>query len=646
MLSFKRKKIIYILLTFILIINIFYIGQNGNNSYAASAGKITDGVTNVNFRVAPNGNAVTDENGKGIKLNGGQELTVLDTTNSAWYKVSLVYNGNSYTGYVSSQFVTLTDGNPDTSSADTTTQGGTDEIAEAGGGALEGAGADFEAQLAAEGFPESYKVLLRDIHAIHPNWQFKAVQTGIDWNTLISNEVNKQGQVKNLIYGASSAPHYNWRSIGVGYNPATNTWSPFDGKIWFAASDDLVRYYIDPRTYLYENFVFVFESLSYQEGVQNKQGVEAILNGSFMYNATPPGESRQYSDIIMEAAAQSGVSPYHIASRIKLEMGNTGGVAAKGTSSSYPGIYNYYNIGAFDTANGSPVEKGLYWASQSGSYGRPWNSVSKSIIGGAQYLGASYIQRGQDTLYTQKFNVTYTGNLFNHQYMSNIQSPTTESQTNYRAYKANNLLDSTMVFKIPVYKNMPATACVKPADSGNPNNWLKTLSISGYSITPTFAVNNVTDYSLIVGSSVSSITVSGSPVVSTSSVSGTGTINLIEGTNYIKINVIAQTGAVRTYTLTVVRGNAAAGSQTIGTDMSASSSGGTSGGSTSASKGDVNGDGKISVLDIVKIQRVIVGLDTADAALTAACDLNGDGKVSVLDIVKLQRHIVGIETIG
>ena len=230
--------------------------------------------------------------------------------------------------------------------------------------------------------------------------------------------------------------------------------------------------------------------------------------------------------------------------------------------------------------------------------------------------------------------------------MSNIQSPTTESQTNYKAYKANNLLESTMVFKIPVYSNMPATACVKPADSGNPNNWLKTLSISGYSITPTFAVNNVTDYSLIVGSSVSSITVSGSPVVSTSSVSGTGTINLIEGTNYIKINVIAQTGATRTYTLTVVRGNAAAGSQTIGTDMSASSSGGTSGGSTSASKGDVNGDGKISVLDIVKIQRVIVGLDTADAALTAACDLNGDGKVSVLDIVKLQRHIVGIETIG
>ena len=220
--------------------------------------------------------------------------------------------------------------------------------------------------------------------------------------------------------------------------------------------------------------------------------------------------------------------------------------------------------------------------------------------------------------------------------MTNVQAPTSESQINYRAYRDNNLLNSSMVFKIPVYKNMPETACVKPADSGNPNNWLGSLGISGYSITPTFAVNNVTDYSLIVDSSVSSITVSASPVVSTSTVTGTGTVNLAQGTNYIKINVTAQTGVTRTYTLTVVRGNASAGTNTVGG----------SGGASSGVKGDINGDGKISVLDIVKIQRLIVGLDSLDSTATAACDLNGDGKVSVLDIVKLQRHIVGIEMIN
>ncbi|MBQ8085125.1 MAG: cadherin-like beta sandwich domain-containing protein, partial [Lachnospiraceae bacterium] len=214
---------------------------------------------------------------------------------------------------------------------------------------------------------------------------------------------------------------------------------------------------------------------------------------------------------------------------------------------------------------------------------------------------------------------------------------TSESQINYRAYRDNNLLNSSMVFKIPVYKNMPETACVKPADSGNPNNWLGALEISGYSITPSFAVNNVTDYSLIVDSSVSSINVSASPVASTSTVTGAGAVNLAEGTNYIKINVTAQTGVTRTYTLTVVRGDASAGTNNIDNGSSGASMG---------TKGDINGDGKISVLDIVKIQRLIVGLDSLDSAMTSACDLNGDGKVSVIDIFKLQRHIVGIETIN
>ncbi|MBQ9610633.1 MAG: cadherin-like beta sandwich domain-containing protein [Lachnospiraceae bacterium] len=637
----KRKKSIYILLVFSLIINILAFSQTCYNISAASVGKINDGVTGVNFREAPNGDIVTDSDGNGIRLNEGQELTILDTTNSAWYKVSVIYNGERYTGYVSSQFITITGEVEDTGyDADEAVEltDVNDDL---------NAASDFEASL--QGFPESYKILLRDIHDKYPLWQFVPVQTGIDWNTLVDKEVNKSGQIKNLIYGAGSSPHYNWRSLSVGYSPATNTWYPYDGKTWFAASDEIVEYYLDPRTYLYENFIFVFESLSYQEGMQNEIGVESILSGSFMHDAVPENESKKYSEIIMEAANQSGVSPYHIASRIKQEMGNTPGAAALGTHPSYPGIYNYFNIGAFDTPDGSPVTKGLAWASAEGSYGRPWNTVSASIIGGSEYLGESYIKRGQDTLYTQKFNVTYAGNLFNHQYMSNIQAPASESQINYKAYKENNLLNSSMVFKIPVYKNMPETACVKPADSGNPNNWLGSLDISGYSITPTFAVNNVTEYSLIVDSSVSSINIMASPVASTSTVSGAGKINLEKGTNYIKINVTSQTGLTRTYTLTVVRGKASDGSTNIdNTDTTTESPNNATETDSDVTKinGDINGDGKITVLDIVKIQRIIVGLDDLDDAMTKACDLNGDGKVTVLDIVKLQRHIVGIENIN
>jgi hypothetical protein len=352
-----------------------------------------------------------------------------------------------------------------------------------------------------------------------------------------------------------------------------------------------------------------------------------------MSKSKPSGESRTYAQLIMEAAAQSGVSPYYIASRIKQEMGNTIGTASSGKNSTYPGIYNFYNIGANDSTTTSAAVNGLKWAATSGSYNRPWNSAAKSIINGAKYLAASYIAVGQDTVYTQKFNVTNKASLYSHQYMTNVQAPATEAPKTYSAYKSNNILDSSLVFKIPVYNNMPSTAVSKPADSGNPNNWLKTLTVNGYSLTPTFTVSSTTNYSLIVSQSVSSITIKATTVNANAKISGTGTIKLSSGTNNININVTAQNGSVRTYTLTVVRGNASQGTTTI------------NGSTTSGTKGDLNGDGKISAADIVKLQRIIVGLDTQNSNTLAIGDLNGDGKISAADIVKIQRHIVGLETI-
>ena len=45
------------------------------------------------------------------------------------------------------------------------------------------------------------------------------------------------------------------------------------------------------------------------------------------------------------------------------------------------------------------------------------------------------------------------------------------------------------------------------------------------------------------------------------------------------------------------------------------------------------------------MQRLIVGLDTLNSDVLAIADINGDGKITALDIVKIQRHIVGLETI-
>ena len=560
----------------------------------------------LRLREAPDGAEMKDASGNTIYLRAGTRVNILDTSNSTWYKISVIYSGQEYTGYSASQYISVDQ------AGGTTTNPTAD--------------ADFETKLANQGFPESYKIMLRGLHSKYPNWEFKAVHTGLDWSTVVSGEVNSPSKVKNLIQGTSSLPRYSWRSTSVGYNYKNDTWSPYDGYNWYAASDEIIAYYLDPRTYLYENYIFVFESLSYVDGMQTAQGVESILAGTFMANTVPNGETLTYAQLIVEAAKNSGVSPYHIASRIKQEMGASGNVCAFGTSTAYPNIYNFYNIGAYD--GGDAATKGLAWAAvEGGSYGRPWNTPYKSILGGAQFLGTSYINVKQNTLYTQKFNVTNNSCLFSHQYMTNVQAPSTEARNVYAAYSKNNLLNSSLVFEIPVYKNMPEVAVEKPADAGNPNNWLAALSVDGYVLTPAFDVNMTTDYTLNVSDSISSINIAATPVNKNARVSGTGTINLAAGTNTVNIVVTAQNGSTRTYKLIVNRGAATPGSTTT---------------PTVAATADLNGDNVINYKDIVKIQRIIMGLETGNGQVG---DINKDGVINYKDIVKVQRHIMGLELI-
>ena len=56
---------------------------------------------------------------------------------------------------------------------------------------------------------------------------------------------------------------------------------------------------------------------------------------------------------------------------------------------------------AYQSGSMSAIERGLV-ASQSGSYGRPWNTVEKSILGGALNYGDNYVKAGQNTFYLKK----------------------------------------------------------------------------------------------------------------------------------------------------------------------------------------------------------------------------------------------------
>lgn len=667
----RIKKILSISLSVILTLGLFQILNLNNNTgivMAETIAQITPGTTSVNVR-----KSATTASSVLTQVNGGQPLRILDQPNSSWYHVTFTKGNTTYTGYVHADYVSVTS-SENMGTSDT----------------------DFEAYLTAQGFPESYKPYLRALHASHTEWKFVAVQTGLDWNTVIENERNKQGQIKNLIYGTGSAPHYNWRETSVGYNWEKDSWSAYDGTTWFAASKDIVAYYMDPRNYLQDPYVFAFEQLSYDSSIHNAAGVEAILANTFMANSCPAGESRTFSDEIMEAAAAYNVSPYHLASRIRQEMGSTPGINATGKSPNYPGIFNFYNVGSVDTAGGGAVNKGLAWAAMSGTYGRPWNSAYKAIMGGAQFIGSSYINRGQDTLYTQKFNVTYTDSLYSHQYMTNIQAPSTEARSVYNAYAANGLIHSALVFKIPVYTNMPTTAAVKPADSGSPNNWLSTLSVSGCSLTPSFA-GGTTDYSIIVGNEVGSVTISAKAVHTKAGITGLGTVNLTVGTNQVPITVTAENGAARTYTITIIRKDGSGGSSDVpggptfqtsyrisgttisgvplGTDAGTFVSGlGLTAGTATVYKsdgvtvhtgvvgtgnivritngtstltytiviyGDVTGDGAVNALDLLKVQKHIIGAGSLSGVYLEAANVKKNGTVSALDLLKIQKHIIG-----
>ena len=224
----------------------------------------------------------------------------------------------------------------------------------------------------------------------------------------------------------------------------------------------------------------------------------------------------------MEAAAASKVSPYHLASRVKQEVVISSTMmssSVSGNVAGYKGIYNFYNIGANSGANA--VKNGLKWASTGTDYSRPWNNRYRSIYGGACYIGKQYINVGQNTLYLQKFNVTATKR-YDHQYMANIEAPNNEATKTANAYGGDK--DNTpIVFSIPVYNNMPVSACDIPSGGKNPNNYLKNLYVQGHAFSAPFALGDTGSktYKTTVANKVKSVKVVASAVSTAATVTGT-----------------------------------------------------------------------------------------------------------------------------
>lgn len=461
-----------------------------------------------------------------------------------WYEVSFTYDGSEKNGYIRSDFVKVTEETV-TGDGDEGDNKNDEDIA------IDiSQDEDFESYMTQQGFPESYRDLLRSLHNLHPKWEFRAVQTGLDWNDVIAAE-SKVGM--NLVAKNSIT---SWKSTEkTAYNFKTNSWYTFDGGAWVAASKDIVSYYMDPRNFLTEKTIFQFESLEYED-YQNKEGVRRLLKDSFMNGkfTEPDGTKLGYAATFVKVGKKVGVNPYHLAARCYQEQGKGTSGSISGKVEGYENIFNYYNIGAYASGGNSPVVQGLKYASSTSSgatnYERPWNTRYKSLLGGAEYVAQKYVKVGQNTLYFQKFNVVNKKNgLYRHQYMTNIQAAESEAIKMSKAYTDE---DTKLAFYIPVYKNMPEVACAKPISNTNPNNYLATLEIEGQQLTPVFNPETLT-YDLTVPKKIKKANISATAIASTSKVEGTGTVKLARGENVVNITCTAENGAVRTYTIYIVR---------------------------------------------------------------------------------------------
>ena len=464
------------------------------------------------------------------------------------------------------------------------------------------------------GLPESYYEKLALLKETHPNWIFTGYKTGLNWEDAIASE-----SIVGMSYIQSTNPLYLSLDEGS-YNVSTNTYNMMEAGGWYAANKKTVAYYMDPRNFMDEKQIFMFENLGYNATYQTEEAVKSVLENTDLL---------QYSKIFMEAATYDGnhVSPVMLAARSRQEVvkGNgTLSASANGSLFKENVTYNFYNIGATTSCKidgipvYEPIQCGLQYAHAMG-----WSTPEIAIKNGAKQIASGYINVGQNTLYFQKWNVTNNsyGN-YSHQYMTNIMAPSSEAKTTVASYtKITGLLDSPIEFIIPVYENMPITPSVLPnvidqdeidnkKEEQNIINISEVIHKSGYAINGDFLVNIPLGETAIHAISKLKAT------------SNTLEVEIVRNGISIFANEILATNDIvqikngdMTFTFRIVM------------------------------YGDVNGDGKISAVDYVNIKNYIMGSSGLNSAYKEAADVNKDGKITAVDYVNVKNYIMGAESV-
>jgi beta-N-acetylglucosaminidase len=286
---------------------------------------------------------------------------------------------------------------------------------------------DTEFYLNLAAFPSTYHAALWDIHLRHPYWKLEPLMTGLSWTTVLNAE-SQPGSRRSLTpwYSNKSNDFYSMTAPDYVAGGASPTYIGggfyvYDSPNWVAASRKMVAYYLDPRNFLNDGHIFQFEKLAYNPESQTLAGIENILSGGYMgggrlfsYSGTdeqgnPATLSMSYAQAFLKAAQDSGVSPFHLASKARMEVSTTAahtGTVRAGSDATHvvlaptanpnDDFYNGFSV-KITTGTGSGQIRaiqdydGAARTATVSSWSTPPDETSTYSIGGSTAMGGTFL---------------------------------------------------------------------------------------------------------------------------------------------------------------------------------------------------------------------------------------------------------------
>lgn len=471
----------------------------------------------------------------------------------------------------------------------------------------------------------------------HPNWNFKILYTGINWEDAIKYEYTGHGSSpKNLV---PISNNYSGDWICSICNDET-----YDSGAWKCASEEAIKYMMDPRNSINGTDVFQFLELSYDNNTKySKEKIKGMLDGSFL-------QDEKYTDTIMTACKEYNANPYYIVARILQEQKKEGTTLTKGQgyNGQYVGFYNVFNIGAAGNGKEKVILNGLAKAKQNG-----WDNLEKSISGGIQIIASKYIALGQNTMYFQKFDVDNSdGNMFWHQYMQNILAAQSEGETLRKTVTSIGALYSNYNFIIPVYENMPGSQALRPSTTRT------VVNISGdlvkVNVNSSLKIRNEPAGSNTVGYIYAGETITRLEKA-TEKIKGTYWDKILSSSGVEGYVARCTYDYEDSYKLYLVPLNE---NQNDDVDESSSNAQPIENNTNSATntdtgtisndiktdnfiKGDINGDCKIDSADLLYLKKYLLNKVKLTELQLKAADTSSDGKIDSADLLNVKKHLLG-----